>query len=308
MKLIRGLHNLTPFSSGSVVTIGNFDGAHLGHQAVFKQVLAVSVERNLIPLVITFDPHPREFFSGDCPGRLTRLREKLYFFHHYGIETVLCMHFNQNLADTLAHDFVQQVLLLQCRAKHIIVGDDFRFGSHRLGDFTLLSQLGQHYGFSVAEANTVVDSTGERISSTRIRRALSQGNLREATALLGHSYVMLGRVAHGDQLGRQLGFPTANIHLHRKQTPLQGVFAVKVHGLAKRPILGAANLGTRPAVGGTRCLLEVHLLDFNRDIYGAHIAVEFCHKLRDEVHYDTLDELKHQIARDVKNTREFFKK
>jgi riboflavin kinase/FMN adenylyltransferase len=306
--LIRSLYNVTPEAQGGVVTIGNFDGVHLGHQALVRRVIEEARKRQVPSTVVTFEPHPFEFFEkGEHKiPRITRLREKFRALEECGIDNVLVIPFNQRLASLSASDFVRKVLHHYLHPAHIIVGDDFRFGHKRQGDFALLEAMGKELGFSVsAMPTTLID--GERVSSTRVRQALMSGDHVLAAHLLGHPYCMLGRVRPGDQLGRQLGFPTANIFLHRKLTPVRGIYTVTMHGIADHPLPGVANVGTRPTVDGTRTLLEVHLLDFNQDIYGRYVKVEFCEKLRDEVRFATLELLKEQIAKDVIVARNFFK-
>lgn len=306
-KLIRSFYNLTPQQQGGVITIGNFDGVHAGHQQLVARVIEKAKELHVPSLVVTFEPHPFEYFSKDhlTIPRLTRLREKFRAFADCGVDNVLILNFNQYLAYLSATDFVKGILYAALHPAHIVIGDDFRFGRARLGDFALLKEMGQELGFTVEAMPTVIVD-GERASSTRVRKALANGDHALVKRLLSHPYYMLGRVRAGDQLGRQLGFPTANIYLHRKLTPVKGVYAVLVHGISDRPLPGAANVGIRPTVDGTRILLEVHLLDFNQDIYGRYVKVEFCEKLRDEVRYPNLDLLKEQIARDVVETRKYF--
>ena len=306
MELIRGLYNLRPRHHGCVATIGNFDGVHLGHQAVLGQLAGKSAELGLPSVVVTFEPQPREFFAhSQSPARLTRFREKMQALRRYSVDRVVCLRFDEKLASMEAQDFIQRLLVEGLGVRYLVAGDDFRFGHDRRGDFAMLQTAGARYGFQVVNMHTFsVDNI--RVSSTRIREALAAGDFTTAEKLLGRPYRMSGRVAHGDKLGSRLGFPTANIHLHRKTAPLQGVFVVEMFGLSREPVSGAANVGTRPTLNGTRCLLEVHLLDFNEDIYGRYVQVEFLHKLRDEVRYDSLDELKDAIAKDCEQTREFF--
>ena len=306
-KLIRSLHNVRPEQHGGVVTIGNFDGVHKGHQTLIANVVAQARALKVPSFLITFEPHPFEFFAKEnlTIPRITRLREKFCALAACGIDNVLILPFNQELANISASDFVTDVLYQFLRPVQILIGDDFRFGYQRQGDLTLLQEMGQQLEFSAAAISSIT-LEGERISSTWVRKALMEGNLSLANTLLGHPYSMMGRVRHGDRLGRQLGFPTANIFLHRRLTPVLGVYAVLVHGIGDKPLRGAANIGTRPTVDGTRTLLEVHLLDFNQDIYGRYVQVEFCKKLRDEERYANLDLLKNQIAKDVEETRNYF--
>jgi len=307
-KLIRSIYNIRPEVQGGVVTIGNFDGVHVGHQALVKSVVTKAKELKVPSLAITFEPHPFEFFGKEnlTIPRLTRLREKFLALAECGIDYVLIIPFNQALADLSASDFVTQIIHHSLRPVHLIIGDDFRFGHKRQGDFAFLQEMGKPLGFTVEAMHTVLVE-GERVSSTRVRKALADGDHALANRLLGHPYTMHGRVRRGDQRGRQWSFPTANIYLHRKLTPVRGVYTVYVHGLGDKPLPGVANVGMRPTVDGTRTLLEVHLLDFDKDIYGRYVRVEFCEKLRDEVRYASLDLLREQIAKDVAAARNYFK-
>jgi riboflavin kinase/FMN adenylyltransferase len=308
MELIRGLHNLRPRHHGCVATIGNFDGVHLGHQAVLGQLAEKADELLLPSLVITFEPQPQEFFAPDkATPRLTRLREKLKALPRYGVDRVLCLQFNQALASLPPDEFIKQILIEGLGVRYLVVGDDFRFGKGRAGDFAMLQRAGEQHGFPVVNMHTF-NIEGERVSSTRVREALAKGDLDEAEKLIGRPYRMCGRVAHGDKRGRTIGFPTANIHLHRKATPVEGVFAVEMFGIEGEPVAGVANVGTRPTVDGTRSLLEVHLFDFDQDIYGKYIHVNFVHKLRDEERFDSFEELKKQILQDADDARAFFGK
>ncbi|MGD8576059.1 MAG: bifunctional riboflavin kinase/FAD synthetase, partial [Thiohalophilus sp.] len=260
MELIRGLHNLRSRHHGCVATIGNFDGAHLGHQAVIGQLAEKADEMCLPAVVITFEPQPLEYFRPEAaPARLTRFREKLHALRRYAVDRVLCLPFNAKLAALEPQEFIHRVLIDGLGVKYLVVGDDFRFGRQRAGNIEHLREAGQQYGFQVVNMHTF-EIDGERVSSTRVRRALEAGDMHAAERLLGRDYRMSGRVAHGNKLGRELGFPTANIHLHRKQTPLQGIFAVEVYGLDQEPLRAVASLGTRPTVDGTRALLEVYIL------------------------------------------------
>ena len=305
MQIIRGLHNLRPPHRGCVATIGNFDGVHVGHLAVFRNLIAHGRELGLPATVITFEPQPLEYFSREtAPARLTRLREKLQALRDVGIERVVVLEFGPKLARMEAHQFVQELLVDGLAVRLLFVGDDFRFGRGRSGDFHLLEDMGRRHGFTVRNLNTVTHGDS-RVSSTRIRRALTDGDLKTAERLLGRPYRICGRVAHGEERGRKIGFPTANVDLHRKVSPLRGVFAVLVHGLADRPLPGVANIGTRPTVtGDSRYLLEVHLFDFAERIYGAHVQVEFRRKLRDERRFPSFDALRQQIELDARSARE----
>ncbi len=311
MRFIRGLHNLHAVTAadkraGCVATIGNFDGVHLGHQAVIGQLAEKGSELGLPTTLITFEPQPLEYFRPQqAPARLTRLREKLQALRRYSVDRVLCLPFNDKLARMPAETFIQSVLVEGLAVKYLVVGDDFRFGKDRAGDFGLLQQAGERHGFAVVNMHTfAIDN--QRVSSTRIRDALVRGDFNETERLLGRPYRMSGRVAHGEKLGRQLGYPTANIHVHRRATPLQGIFVVEVFGLEGEPLPGVASLGTRPTVDGKKVILEVYLFDFDRDIYGKHLQISFLHKLRDEAKFTTLDALTRQIELDVKQARDWF--
>lgn len=303
MELIRGLHNLKPRHRGCVATIGNFDGVHLGHQAVIGQLAEKAAALRLPSVLILFEPQPQEFFQGaDAPARLTRLREKLLALQRYSVDRVFCLRFDAKLAAMKAETFVDRILMQGLDVRYLVVGDDFRFGKARKGDFPLLQRMGAERGFQVVPMHTFsVD--GARVSSTRIREVLAAGDLATAEKLLGRPYRMCGRVAHGDKRGRTIGIPTANIHLHRKAVPLKGVYVVEIFGLEPEPLFGVANVGTRPTVDGTRTLLEVHLFDFDRDIYGRQVDVRFMHKLRDEQRFASFEELKHRIFRDLDDAR-----
>lgn len=306
MELIRGLHNLRPRHRGCAATIGNFDGVHLGHQAVLGQLSERAAELNLPGVVIIFEPQPQEFFSpATAPPRLTRLREKLEALRRYAVERVLVLRFDARLAALTADQFIQRVLVEGLDVRYLVVGDDFRFGQGRAGDFRLLQETGARAGFQVVNMHTFAIG-GARVSSTRVRTALAQGDLEAAEALLGRPYRISGRVAAGEQRGRTIGFPTANIHLHRHQAPLQGVYAVELFGLEQEPLSGVANLGRRPTVGGTRLQLEVHLFDFDRQIYGRNVHVNFLRRIRDERTFESFDALRRQIDADAAQARAFF--
>ncbi len=307
-ELIRGLYHLKPHQQGCVLTIGNFDGVHLGHQALLAQVKKKAIELGLSAAVMTFDPLPKEFFSpNNSMPRLTRWREQMSEFIHYCMDQVFLVRFDKKLASLSAKEFVEQILYQKLAVKHLIVGDDFHFGHDRQGDFAFLQELSQRYGYTVEKMGSfLVD--GVRVSSTQIRTALEQSDLCLAMKLLGHPYSMQGRVVHGDKLGRVLGFPTANIYLHRLVTPVKGVYAVRLFGIDAGPLLGVASVGNRPTVNGTEDILEVYLFDFNRDIYGQHVKVEFLEKIRDQACFSTLELLQQQIQHDVEQARNYFVK
>ena len=307
MQIVRGLHNLRPEHRGCVATIGNFDGVHLGHQAVFRHLREKGAELGLPTTVITFEPQPQEYFAPRAaPARLTRMREKLGALRDAGIDRVVILEFGPKLAALTADGFVRELLVQGLGVRYLFVGDDFRFGQGRTGDIGLLRQAGRAHGFGVEDINTFLVGD-ERVSSTRIREALAGGDLEGAAHYLGRPYRICGRVSHGEKRGRVIGFPTANIDLHRRVSPLQGVYAVLVYGLGNEALPAVANIGVRPTVAGEgRTLLEVHLFDFSGTIYGKHIEVEFCRKLRSEQRFDSFEDLKQQIQRDVESARKFF--
>jgi riboflavin kinase/FMN adenylyltransferase len=306
VKLIRGLQNLKPEHRGCVATIGNFDGVHLGHQRVLGQLAERAAELHLPNVVVVFEPQPGEYFAADkAAPRLTRFREKLEALSRYSVDRVLCLPFNAGLAALSADDFIQQVLVDGLGLRYLVVGDDFRFGHGRDGDFARLQAAGEMHGFDVVNMHTfAVD--GERVSSTRIRASLVDGDLDGAARLLGRSYRISGRVVHGDKRGRTIGFPTANIFLHRPVSPLHGVFMVEMFGLDREPWPGVANLGNRPTVDGARTLLEVHLLGLDEAIYGRHVHVDFLQRLRPEQRFPSFEDLKNQILADVVQARSLF--
>lgn len=279
------------------LAIGNFDGVHLGHQALLNQLTETAKSLQLCSAVMTFEPHPREFFTPEnAPARLCSLREKLEYFAEASVERVYVCRFNRHFAALTAEAFMQNILRNSLNAQAILVGQDFRFGAKRAGSVA---------DFVAAKFNLIdlplVNLENERVSSTRVRAALAEGNLSAATALLGRPYSISGKVIHGAKRGRQLGFPTANVHMRHERPALTGVYAVKLDGLN-----AVANLGFRPTIAGAQKLsLEVHVLDFNDDLYGQHVHVEFLHKIRDEMRFAGLDALKAQIAADVEVAREF---
>ena len=308
MRLIRGLHNLSPVHQGSAVTIGNFDGLHRGHRAVLERLHRHAAEHRLLTTVMTFEPTPQEYFAPQAaPARLQRLRDKLATLESLGVDQVICLRFNRKLAALSARAFVEQILVAGLGVRYLVIGDDFRFGAGREGDFAYLSDAGRAHGFEVVSTETFFEH-GQRVSSTRVREALAAGDLDTAAELLGHTYRICGRVAAGQQRGRTIGFPTANIHLHRRLSPLRGVFAVRVHGLGSQPAPGVANVGTRPTVDGSHWVLEVHLFDMDADLYGSYLDVEFCRRLRDERKFASFEALKQQIQRDAEQARRFFSK
>jgi len=306
MKLIRGIHNLSQAPHGCVLTIGNFDGVHRGHQALLQGLRAEGRARGLPVVVMIFEPQPLELFAADkAPARLTRLREKLRYLAESGVDYVVCLRFDRRFAALTAQAFISDLLVKRLGVQFLAVGDDFRFGAGRQGDFLLLQKAGSEFGFDITSTQTFCHG-GVRISSTAVRQALAEDNLEQAENLLGHPFIISGRVVHGDELGRTIGFPTANLPLRRQVSPVKGVYAVEVMGLGDKPLPGVANIGTRPTVAGVRQQLEVHLLDVVMDLYGRHIDVVLRKKIRNEQRFASLDELKAQIARDELTAREFF--
>ena len=291
----------------SALTIGNFDGVHLGHRAMIQRITRVARERGLRSCVMTFEPHPREFFAPDkAPTRLTSLREKLELLCELGIDQVLVCRFDFDLARVSPEEFVERIVLGALGARYVLVGDDFRFGARRAGDFDLLAATGAQRGFEV-ERMPSVEVDGVRASSTQVRARLAAGDMDGAARLLGRPYSITGRVVQGDRLGRGLGFPTANVRMQHNRPPVMGIFAVEVAGLGARLLPGAASLGLRPTVHHDAApVLEVHLLDFDQAIYGRCVQVRFLKKLRDEEKYADLATLTAAIARDVENVRQYF--
>jgi len=307
LKLIRGMAGLRQWPDASVVTIGNFDGVHCGHQKMLKRLCEKSRELGLPSVLVTFEPLPHEFFAADkAHARLMSLREKLqYLSANTDLDAVLCLVFNRALSGQPAEHFISEIVLDGLSAKYVLLGDDFRFGHQRTGDYKLLQNMSAAGGFEV-EAMASINVGAVRVSSTGVRVALAQGDLAQAQSLLGRPYRLSGRVVKGDQLGRTLGYPTANIHLRRQHLPLSGVFAVFMHGLGECVYQGMANIGWRPTVGGRELRFEVNLLDFDEDIYGRHVEIDFVAKLRDEQRFDSLDDLKVQLAADESATRDYF--
>lgn len=289
----------------NALTIGNFDGVHLGHQAMLARLTAQAAAVGGLPTVLTFEPHPREVFTPDsAPARLTSLREKLEILRGLGVAHVHICRFDRAFAALSAEQFVQRILVEGLRARYVLVGDDFRFGARRAGDFRLLAALGEKLGYQ-AEALPTVEAGGRRASSTAVREALAAGDMATAAQLLGRPYSISGRVVGGDRLGRRIGYPTANIQLKHNRPPLTGIFAVRVQGLERPAWPGVASLGTRPTVHTNgKPTLEVHLFDFDRDIYRAHLRVEFLHRLRDEAKFASMQALIDQIDRDAAQARE----
>lgn len=298
MKLIRRITHASPSNPGCVATIGNFDGLHKGHRAVIQHVEWKAQALGLPATVISFEPLPIEFFRSPPPPRIYALRDKLRLLQAMNVDHFACLRFNRQLANMEAEDFVQHILLDGLKVRYLVVGDDFRFGKGRRGDYHLLQQMGAEQGMQVVDTPTFLHED-ERVSSTRIRLALSTAELELAAELLGQPYRISGRVRHGDKRGRLLGFPTLNMRVPQHVALRKGVYAVNVYGLEANPVTGVANLGARPTVHGVENRLEAHLFDFQRQVYGQHICVEPLAFIRDEMKFASLDALKAQIAEDV---------
>ena len=299
MELIRGRHNLRPRHRGCAVTIGAFDGVHLGHQAVLAHLKEQAAALGVATTVVTFEPLPREYLRPlEAPPRITTLRDKWPLLAACGVERVLCLPFNDSLRTLSAREFVEQVFVAGLGVRYLAFGDDFRFGNRREGDLDYVRALADEFGYAVAPTPTL-EAGGERISSTRIRAALSEADFEGAQALLGRPFEMAGRVQHGQKLGRQLDAPTANIALHRIRSPLHGVYAVRVSGGGLDGAAAVANVGVKPTIGQSlEATLEVHVLEGSPDLYGERLTVRFRHKLRDEQKFPSLDALKEGIASD----------
>jgi riboflavin kinase/FMN adenylyltransferase len=303
MELIRGIHNISSQHHGCVLTIGNFDGVHLGHQAVLEQVTAQAKLLGLPSTVMTFEPQPLELFTRDkAPARLTRLRDKYVQLSKLDIDRLLCVNFNRHFANLSADAFIKELLVNKLGVKFLVVGDDFCFGQGRTGNFAMLQQAGRDYGFEVVSTQSFCLQQ-QRVSSTAIRQALASNDLTVAKTMLGRDYSISGRVSHGRKLGRTIGFPTANIPLKRCVSPVSGVYVVEAHGIGQSPIGGVANIGQRPTVNGVRQQLEVHLFDFHANLYGKQLEVSLLHKLRDEKKFDSFDLLKQQLELDAEAAR-----
>jgi riboflavin kinase/FMN adenylyltransferase len=306
MQLIRGLYNLTQTLPPSAVTIGNFDGIHLGHQQVLHQLKTIADKSALCSAVIIFEPQPIEFFAPDkAPKRLSRFREKIAYLKSQGIDYLLCLKFDQPFSELSAEQFVRDLLVNQLSTRHLVIGDDFRFGKKRSGDFKSLQGDGKQYGFEVDNTETLL-LEGIRVSSTRIRESIQNDDFTLAAALLGRPYSLSGKVSHGQKLGRQLGFPTINIKMGSKTLIVKGIFAVMVKGIDNRVLQGVASLGTRPTVNGVDSILEVYILDFDQDVYGYSVEVDFLHKIRDEKKFDSLEELTVNIEQDIVLAKQYF--
>lgn len=303
MELIRGIHNILPAHRGCVLTIGNFDGVHRGHAKVIASLVERAKHFGLPATLMTFEPQPQELFRGDdAPARLSLLRDKIVLLDELGIDRLLCVNFNAKFAAMDPEHFIEDLLVRKLGVRYLVVGDDFCFGKSRAGNFEMLKKAGERFGFAVVNTHSFM--VGDlRVSSTAVREQLAKGNLEQARRLLGHPFTLCGRVAHGQKIGRTIGFPTANIALKRKVVPVRGVFAVKLWWFGSDIYEGVANVGFRPTVNGQVCQLEVHLFDFEGDLYGKRVEVELVAKIRDEQPFESLDALKKQIWNDADRAR-----
>ncbi len=306
LTFVQNLQSLNAGLGDSAVSIGSFDGVHLGHQAVLRELLQQAKSDGLSSVAMTFEPQPREYFNESlAPARLMRLREKVEVLSSLGIDRIVCLKFNRVLRALSAQEFIIRVLVEGLQVKYLIVGDDFRFGCDRSGDFSMLHDFGKANGFSVKNTDTF-ESNGERISSTLVRRIVNEGDFPRAAELLGRPFEIKGRVVHGQKLGRKLGFPTANLNINRLRAPLSGVYAVLVK-TESETFEGAANIGIRPTIGDlVRPLLEVHIFNFEQDIYGSFLRVEFLHKIRDELKFCDLGSLATRIQLDMHQIQQWF--
>lgn len=312
MKLIRGLHNLRSAHQGCVATIGNFDGVHLGHQQILDRVKSEAKARGLKSTVMLFEPQPQEFFAaefaqGQAPSRLMSLRDKLKALQKCDVDQVLCCRFDRAFSGQTAREFVEHILVQGLALEFLVVGDDFRFGAGREGDFEYLTQAGREFGFDVIDTPTCIQD-GERISSTRVRSLIVEGQLDAAADLLGQRYCISGRVRHGDKIGREINVPTANLAMGRLKACVAGIYAVSVSGAGLESAPAVASVGKRPTVNGVDNRLEVHLLNFDGDLYGQHLDVTFERFIRPEEKYNGLDELKAAIQSDIELAKNYFER
>lgn len=306
MKVLRGFHQISKLKVDTVATIGNFDGVHCGHQALLNALRTEADRMQLPMLVMLFEPQPGEYFRGQqAPARLSSFREKIQALSHFGVDYVCCLKFDNYLASMAAIEFAERIVFSLLQAKYVLIGEDFRFGHGRLGDITLLNELGHQKACVVRHfSDFFIDN--RRVSSTIIRQALQLGKLDYAAQLLGRPYSMCGRVVRGDGLGRQWGVPTANLNLHRSTLPLNGVFCVRVKRPGKDAFTGVANIGCRPTVDGSKNVLEIHLFDVDEPFYGEMLEVCFLHKLRDEIKFTSIDALVARIHNDVAAAKNWF--
>jgi riboflavin kinase/FMN adenylyltransferase len=308
MELVRGLHNISRRHRGCVLTVGNYDGVHLGHQQMIGVLKARAAQLRSAATVLVFEPSSKEFIDPDgAPPRLTRWREKFLALAAQGVERLVTLHFDECMRAMTPQAFVDELIVERLGTRHMVVGDDFRYGSNAGGTIESLRAAGQTHGFGVEQIAPFVFD-GVRVSSTVVRERLELADYAGAARLLGRPYRMIGRVVHGRRLGRTLGFPTANLRLMRRKSPVWGILAVRAYGIDSRPLPGVASLGTRPTVNGTEPLLEVHVFDFSGDLYGRAIEVEFVAKLRDEVKFDSLDAMMVQMKIDGARARDLLSK
>jgi riboflavin kinase / FMN adenylyltransferase len=308
MELVRGLHNISRRHQGCVLTVGNYDGVHLGHQKMIGVLKSRAVELRLNSTVLVFEPSSKEFIDPEgAPPRLTRWREKFLALAAQGVDRLVTLRFDEYMRLMTHECFVDELIVGTLRTRHMVVGNDFRYGCNAGGTIDSLRAAGEAQGFGVEQIAPFVFD-GVRVSSTAVRERLAQSDFAGAERLLGRPYSMLGRVVHGNELGRKLGFPTANLRLMRRKPPVQGVMAVRVFGIAPEPLKAVASLGTRPTVDGKNMLLEVHVFDFSGDLYGQEIEVEFVAKLRDEIKFDSLDALTAQMQSDAAQARQILSK
>lgn len=310
MEFIRGLHNIRSHHKGCVLAIGNFDGFHLGHQALIAQLKEKGHNYKLPVIVMMFEPQPKESFLNNTMAiRLTGLRDKIHYLSVAGVDVILCITFNKNFATFDAYGFVKYVLIYKLGVKFIFIGDDFKFGACRKGDIFLLNQFSKNGCFHVICIDTLFDKNKKKISSTAVRIALMEDRMLDAELLLGHTYCISGKVIHGNELGRTIGFPTANIYLKGRRFPIHGVYAVEVYGIYDIPLPGIANIGLRPTISGEyQQQLEVYLLNISKNLYAYHIKVVFLVKIRNEKRFTSLKKLQCQIAYDVIEVRNYFDK
>ncbi len=308
MELVRGLQNISRRQKGCVLTVGNYDGVHLGHQQMIGVLKARAAELRSAATVLVFEPSSKEFIDPDgAPPRLTRWREKVVALAALGVDRLVTLRFDDCMRAMTPQAFVDELIVAKLGVEHLVVGDDFRYGSNAGGTIETLRAAGKAHGFGVEQlAPYVVD--GVRVSSTAVRERLDVADFPGAARLLGRRYRMSGRVVHGQRLGRTLGFPTANLRLMRRKSPVGGILAVRAHGIESAPLPGVASLGTRPTVNGTEPLLEVHVFDFSGDLYGRAIEVEFIAKLRDEVKFESLDAMMVQMRIDGAQARDLLSK
>ncbi|MFT5235543.1 MAG: riboflavin kinase/FMN adenylyltransferase [Shewanella sp.] len=299
MELIRGINNILPAHHGCVLTIGNFDGVHRGHAEVISKLVKKARQLNVPATLMTFEPQPQEMFRGEnAPARLSTLRDKIILLEELGIDRLVCINFNAKFAEMSAEDFIEKLLVNALGVKYLVVGDDFCFGKERMGNFDMLRSSGEQHQFAVVSTQSFILGD-KRVSSTEIRELLAKGQMEQARRLLGHPFTLSGRVAHGEEIGRTIGFPTANVALKRKVSPVRGVFAVRLHWDNSDVYEGVANVGFRPTVNGQICQLEVHIFDFDGDLYGRKVEVELVAKIRDEQPFQSLEALKKQINNDA---------